>query len=289
MGHGVAQLCASSGFNVMAIEMNDNLVAGGVGAIEKSLGQIGARGVKKGTMDQAAADLMVAETLGRITGTSDIGAVAECDLVVEAIVEDMAIKVPFWENVGSLVTDKCILASNTSSYSITEMALASNRPSQMVGLHYFNPVQIMKLVEVVSTPHTDPAITAAAFDFVKATKKVPVDCKDTEGFIVNRLLVPYITEGIAMLARGDATAADIDTAMKLGAGHPMGPITLSDYVGNDINLAVMKGWRDKYPNNSSYQIDEGVALLEKMCAEGKLGRKTGQGFYKWEGNKCLGA
>ena len=155
----------------------------------------------------------------------------------------------------------------------------------MVWLHYFNPVQIMKLVEVVSTEHTTPAVLDAVVAFVDKTGKTPVKCGDTPGFIVNRLLVPYITQAVAMVARGDAEPEAVDTAMMLGAGHPMGPITLSDYVGNDINLACMQGWREAYPDDPAFDIPEGIALLEKMVAEGKLGRKTGQGFFKWEGNK----
>merc|ERR1719498_422720 len=143
----------------------------------------------------------------------------------------------------------------------------------------------MKLVEIVSTDHTDPSVVEKVSAFVAKTGKTGVPCGDTPGFIVNRLLVPYIVQGVAMVARGDAKPDDIDLAMRLGAGYPMGPITLSDYVGNDINLAVMKGWVDRYPDDPSFQCPEALELLEKMVAENKLGRKTGQGFYKWEGNK----
>jgi len=256
-----------------------------MGSIEKSLTMLNGKAAKKGKISESKALSMTSETMGRIKGTTELEDAADCDLIIEAIVEDMAIKIPFYENLGKIAKADAILATNTSSYSVEEMAVASGRPSQMVGLHYFNPVQLMKLVEIISTEHTDPSVTEKVVEFVKKTGKVGVQCGDTPGFIVNRLLVPYIVQGIAMVARGDATPEAVDTAMCLGAGHPMGPITLSDYVGNDINLACMTGWKEKYPDNPAFDVPEAMELLEKMVAEGKLGRKTGQGFYKWEGNK----
>ena len=149
-------------------------------------------------------------------------------------------------------------------------------------MHFMNPVPIMKLVEVVSTEHTDPKVTASAFEFVKTTKKVPVDCKDTPGFVVNRLLVPYMVQAIQMLDRGDASAADIDAAMQFGCGYPMGPITLTDYVGLDTTLFILEGWTERYPDEPAFAIPQ--SLRDKV-AEGKLGRKTGEGYYKWDGDK----
>jgi 3-hydroxyacyl-CoA dehydrogenase len=285
MGHGVAQLCAAAGLEVTAVDTTQAAVDKGVGAIQKSVTMLGGKAVKKGKMTEAEAATSIEDTMGRVKGSTNIEDVASCDLIIEAIIEDMTIKVPFYENLGRIAKPDSIFATNTSSYSVSEMAAASGRPEKMVGLHYFNPVQIMKLVEVISTPESDPAVVAKVMDFVKKTGKTAVSCGDTPGFIVNRLLVPYIVQGIAMVARGDATPEAVDTAMMLGAGHPMGPITLSDYVGNDINLACMKGWKENYPDNPAFEVPEAMALLEEMVADGKLGRKTGQGFYKWEGNK----
>lgn len=285
MGHGVAQLCASSGLNVTAVDTTQAAVDKGIGAIQKSVNMVSGKAVKKGKMTEAEAATSVEDTMGRIKGSTNIEDAADCDLIIEAIVEDMKIKVPFYENLGQIAKPEAIFATNTSSYSVTEMAAASGRPDKVVGLHYFNPVQIMKLVEVISTPDSDPAVVEKVMEFVKKTGKTAVSCGDTPGFIVNRLLVPYIVQGIGMVARGDATPEAIDTAMMLGTGHPMGPITLSDYVGNDINLACMQGWQDKYPDDPAFKVPEAMALLEEMVAAGKLGRKTGQGFYKWEGNR----
>ena len=277
MGHGIVQLSAASGFDVVAVDLSQDAVDKAMSHIEGSLTKMAS---KNDSVD-------VEGTMGRIETSTDVSAVADADLVVEAIVENLPIKLDFFKSLGEITKDDAILATNTSSFPVTEMALASGRPSHVCGLHYFNPVQIMKLVEIVATDHTDPAAIDAVSAFVKKTGKVGVPCSDTPGFIVNRLLVPYIVQGVAMVARGDATPQDVDTAMRLGAGHPMGPITLSDYVGNDINLAVMKGWVERYPDDPAFQAPEAMELLEKMCAENKLGRKTGQGFYKWEGNKVV--
>jgi len=285
MGHGVAQLCANNGYNVVAVEHKQEFLDKGMSAISGSLNQIAKKAVAKGKMSEEEAKESVEGPLSRLQGTTNLEDVADCDLVIEAILEDMDIKIPFYQQLDSICKPETIFATNTSSFSVSEMADATSRPEKVCGLHYFNPVQIMKLVEVINTDKTDPAVVESMIEFVKNTKKVPVRCGDTPGFIVNRLLVPYLTEAVAMVARGDATAEDIDTAMMLGAGHPMGPVTLSDYVGNEINLACMSGWIEKFPDNPSFQKPEGVALLKKMTDENLIGRKSGQGFYKWEGNK----
>ena len=277
MGHGIVQLAATSGYKVIGVETSDAALEHGIGAITDSLTKLASKG--KITEDEKDA------TLGRITGATSLDAVADADLVIEAIVEDMAVKVPFYEELGRIAKPTAIIATNTSSYSVNEIADASGVPERVCGLHYFNPVQIMKLVEVISTERTDPAIADTMVAFAKQTGKVPVQCGDTPGFIVNRLLVPYIGQAVALYARGDASAEDIDTAMQLGAGHPMGPLTLADYVGNDVNLAVLEGWSTNFPDDAAFQIPEGIELLRSMVGEGKLGRKTGQGFYKWDGNK----
>jgi 3-hydroxyacyl-CoA dehydrogenase len=218
----------------------------------------------------------------RIQGSLSTQDLADCDLVVEAIVEDLDQKKKLFAELGKLCKPETILASNTSSFPIGEMAEASRRPKRFVGLHFFNPVQLMKLVEVVRTSKTDEDVFAAARSFGEAVGKVPVACKDTPGFIVNRLLVPYMTQSLQMLERGDATKEDIDAAMQHGCGYPMGPITLTDYVGLDTTLAILEGWCKRYPNEPAFAIP---AILQKKVAEKKLGRKTGEGFYKWEGDK----
>ena len=285
MGHGVAQLCASSGYDVVAVDLSQDVVDHSMKAIEGSLMKLSQKRAAKAGTDGTDEEAEARASLARITTSTDVNAIADCDLVIEAIVENLPIKLDFFKSIGEITSENTILASNTSSFPITKMAEASGVANRVCGIHYFNPVQLMKLVEVVSTEYTDEQVTSTMVDFVKKTGKVPVTCGDTPGFIVNRLLVPYIAQGVALLARGDATAEDIDTAMRLGAGYPMGPITLSDYVGNDINLAVMEGWMEAEPDNPAFQIPEGVELLRQMVAENKLGRKTGQGFYKWEGNK----
>eukprot|EP00939_MAST-03C_sp_MAST-3C-sp1_P002134 g2134.t1 len=278
MGHGIVQLSAQSDYEVVAVDLSKDVIDHAMGAIEGSLQKMASKG--------KISEEDVSKGLGNITTSTDIGAVADCDLVVEAIVENLPIKIDFYKNLGALTAEHGgILASNTSSFPITEMGKASGRPEAMCGLHYFNPVAIMKLVEIVKTDATESSVIDAVSKYVTNTGKIGVPCSDTPGFIVNRLLVPYIVQGVAMMARGDAKAEDIDTAMMYGAGYPMGPITLSDYVGNDINLAVMKGWMERYPEDPAFQVPEAMELLEKMVADNKLGRKTGEGFYKWKGNK----
>ena len=278
MGHGIVQLSAQSGFEVVAVDLDQNVIDHAMSSINGSLDKLQAKG--------KLSEEVVASARANITTSTDLGAAAEdCDLIIEVIVENLPIKLAFYKDLGGLTKAGQILASNTSSYPITEMANASGRPEDVCGLHYFNPVQIMKLVEVVSTEHTSQQTVDAVTAYVEKTGKVGVPCGDSPGFIVNRLLVPYIVQGVAMVARGDAKPDDIDLAMRLGAGYPMGPITLSDYVGNDINLAVMKGWVERFPNDPAFQAPEAMELLEEMVAAGKLGRKTGEGFFKWEGNK----
>ena len=191
-------------------------------------------------------------------------------------------KKALFKELGALCKPSTIFASNTSSFPIGEMAIASGRPARFVGLHFFNPVQLMKLVEVVRTDITDAQVFEDAKAFGAACGKAPVACKDTPGFVVNRLLVPYMTEAMRMLERGDASAQDIDTAMKLGCGYPMGPIELTDYVGLDTTLFIVEGWTKRYPNEPAFQVPK---ILRDLVAQKKLGRKTGEGFYKWEGDK----
>ena len=286
MGHGIAQAAATAGYDVVGVEMSDGALAAGKARIDASVPKLLARGVKKGALTQEAADAEAAATLGRIEYATSLESLADCDLVVEAIIEDIAIKQDFYGRLGAIAKPSAIFGSNTSSLLLSDMAPASGRADKFVGLHFFNPVQLMRLVEVIKGAETDPA----AFALVRAwaeslPNKTAVSCVDAPGFIVNRLLVPFQAQALLMLDRGDATVEDIDVAMKLGTGHPMGPFTLADYVGLDTVLSILQGWVDKFPNEPTFVVPE---CLKAKVAAGKLGRKTGEGFYKWDGDKPLG-
>jgi 3-hydroxyacyl-CoA dehydrogenase len=283
MGHGIAQVAAQGGFDVVVVETEQKFLDAGLARIDKSLAKLAEKAVEKGKpADQAKADS--AAIRARIRGSLARQDLADRDLVVEAIVENLDEKKKLFAELGKLCKKETILASNTSSFPVTMMGEASGRPAQMVGLHFFNPVQLMRLVEVVRTPATSDDVFAAARAFGEACGKTPVGCKDTPGFVVNRLLVPYMVQSLLMLERGDASAVDIDAAMKLGCGHPMGPIELTDYVGLDTTLAILEGWVKAHPAEPAFAIP---AVLKKKVSEGKLGRKTGEGFYKWQGDKRL--
>lgn len=284
MGHGIAQTAATAGFEVVALDMNQQGLDAGMKRIADSLGKIQARNVKKGVISEEDAKATVEATLARITPTTKTEDLADCDLVIEAIVENVAVKKEFYAKLGSIVKPSGIFASNTSSLAISDFAGSSGRPEKVVGLHFFNPVQLMKLVEVVRTDATDPAVFDACKKWVNDIKKHPVSCVDTPGFIVNRLLVPYLAQAVAMYDRGDATKEDIDVSMQFGAGHPMGPITLADYVGLDTTLFILEGWVRDHPNEPAFFVPESIRQKVK---EGKLGRKTGEGYYKWDGDKRL--
>ncbi|MCB9915219.1 MAG: 3-hydroxybutyryl-CoA dehydrogenase [Planctomycetes bacterium] len=282
MGHGIVQVAAQGGCEVIAVEAQQDFLDKGLARIEKSVKKLAEKAVEKGKATPEQAEAQAAATLGRIHGSLDKKDLADCDLVIEAIVENLDVKKALFKELGGLCAAKTIFASNTSSFPIGEMAAASGRPARFVGLHFFNPVQLMRLVEVVRTDATDEEVFAAARAFGEACGKSPVSCKDTPGFVVNRLLVPYMVQALQMLERGDATKEDIDTAMQLGCGYPMGPLTLTDYVGLDTTLFILQGWKERYPNEPAFEVP---ALLVKLVAEGKLGRKTGEGFYKWDGDK----
>ena len=282
MGHGIVQVAAQGGFEVVALESDQGALDKGLGRIEKSLGKLAEKLVQKGKKSEDDAKADAQATFGRITGSTNKQDLADCDLVVEAIIEDLDVKRELFAELGEICKPETILASNTSSFPVNEMGEASGRPERMVGLHFFNPVQLMRLVEVVRTEKTDEEVFAAARSFGEACGKAPVSCKDTPGFVVNRLLVPYMVQSLLMLERGDASKEDIDTAMQFGCGHPMGPITLTDYVGLDTTLYILQGWCERYPNEPAFEIPK---ILEEHVKAGKLGRKTGEGFYKWDGDK----
>jgi len=285
MGHGVAQVTAQAGYDVIAIESQPDVVRAGMKRIEDSLEKVAAREFKNGKIKtlQEGTDKSK-EILSRIKTGTKLSDAVDCDLIIEAIVEKEDVKIEFYSQLGHIVKPNAIFASNTSSLSITPMAIASGRPSLFVGLHFFNPVQIMKLVEVIKTPHSDPIVFDRVTEFTKSIGKVPVSCGDTPGFIVNRLLVPYLAQALLMLDRGDATIKDIDVSMQLGAGHPMGPIQLADYVGLDTTYSILSGWKEAYPEEPSFCIPK--CLVEKVNSA-HFGRKTGKGFYIWEGDKAV--
>ncbi|CAN0360931.1 unnamed protein product [Laminaria digitata] len=285
MGHGIVQvaaMAASPTYSVIAVESNQDAIDIGRKRIDDSLSKMISRKVKNGTVTASDADKHKDEISSRISYASERGALANCDVVIEAITENPDIKLPLFKDLAQITRPDCILASNTSSLSIMEMAVASGRPSHVVGLHFFNPVQMMKLVEVVRTDDTDPAVFEECKAWVQCIGKHPVSCQDTPGFIVNRLLIPGLAQGMLMLDRGDGSVEDIDKSLELGAGHPMGPLTLADYVGLDTCLSILDGWVHKYPNEPSFVVPE---CLRQKVAAGKLGRKTGEGFYLWNGDK----
>lgn len=284
MGHGVAQMTAAAGYDVVGVEMQQEALDVGVKRIEGSLQKVASRKVKKGTLDEAGAAKEVQTILDRIKVTTDMKDIADVDLVVEAIVENMDIKLKFYKELGDIVQPNAIFASNTSSLQITAMAEASGRGQKFVGLHFFNPVQMMKLVEVIRTDHTQDDTFNTMLTFGQSIGKTTVSCVDTPGFIVNRLLVPYLAQALTMVDRGEATIEDIDVSMQLGAGHPMGPIHLSDYIGLDTMHSIIVGWQKDHPDEAAFIMPK---CLEEKVKAGHLGRKTGQGFYKWEGDKKL--
>ena len=281
MGHGIAQTAAEKGFNVVAVEAEQKFLDGGMARIEGSVKKLAAKAVKKGKMSEEDAASASAATLGRVTPGLGYESLAGCDIVVEAVIEDLKLKETLYSTLGRVCKPDAILASNTSSLPIGAMAGYCGRPSHMIGLHFFNPVQLMQLVEVIRTEDTDPAVFQRGFAFAKALGKTPIDCIDTPGFVVNRLLVPFLIEAILLLERKVASAPDIDTAMKLGAGHPMGPIHLADYIGLDTVLSIIAGWQEAHPADGFVVPDS----LKEMVKAGKLGRKSGEGYYKWDGDK----
>ncbi|GBG33107.1 Hydroxyacyl-coenzyme A dehydrogenase, mitochondrial [Hondaea fermentalgiana] len=283
MGHGIAQLAADkAGFQVVALDKNPQAMEKGVKAIENSLSKVYSKKLKDA--DSSEVSKKVESIMGQIQGTSDINDLKGCEIVVEAIIENLDIKKSFYKELGQVCDADTVLASNTSSFPIGHLAEASGRPDKVVGLHFFNPVQMMNLCEVVKAKDTSDATFDIGMDFANKVQRFPVKCKDTPGFVVNRLLVPYLAQALTMYDRGEASTKDIDEAMMRGAGHPMGPFHLADYIGHDTIHSIISGWKDMFPDEPAFIMPK---CLEELVAEGKLGRKSGQGFYKWEGNKVI--
>ncbi|MEM7413912.1 MAG: 3-hydroxybutyryl-CoA dehydrogenase [Gemmatimonadota bacterium] len=273
MGSGIAEIAAKSGFSVKVREVNADALAAGEKRIRKSMD----RAVDKEKLTAEDRDAAWA----RLTFTTEVSDLADCDLVIEAIVEELEAKNELFGALDELCGEQTIFASNTSSLTITDMAAATNRPDRFVGLHFFNPVPVMKLVEVVRTIATSDETFDRAFAFSKALGKVPIAAKDNSGFVVNLLLVPYMLDAIRHLERGVATIEDIDTGMALGCGYPMGPFTLCDFVGIDTLYKISEIMFDEY-REERYAPPP---LLKRIVAMGRYGRKTGMGFYDWSGEK----
>ncbi|GBM38036.1 Hydroxyacyl-coenzyme A dehydrogenase, mitochondrial [Araneus ventricosus] len=275
MGSGIAQVAAQTGHNVTLVDVSDPILKKASSRIEKSLERVAK---KKFHDNEPESEKFMKETLQRLkTTTNTADSVKEADIVIEAIVENMKVKHDLFKTLDKAAPKSTLFASNTSSLSITEIASVTDRKDRFGGLHFFNPVPVMKLLEVIRTQETSDDTYNKMMTFGKELGKTTITCKDTPGFVVNRLLVPYMGEAVRLLERGDATARDIDTAMKLGAGYPMGPFELLDYVGLDTTLFILEGWHEKYPDNPLFQPSD---MLKKLVSEGKLGMKTGEGFYK---------
>jgi 3-hydroxybutyryl-CoA dehydrogenase len=269
MGSGIAEVSARSGYRVIVLEINEELLQSGLNRIRNSLSKAVARG--KASKEEAD------QTLARIQGTLDLADLAGCDLVVEAAIENMALKKEIFAELDGLLAPHAILASNTSSLCITEMASVTRRGDKVLGIHFFNPVPVMPLIEFVRTILTSDETMATAREFGASLDKTMVTAKDTPGFIVNRLLIPYLLQAVQVYEDGLATREDIDTAIKLGLAHPMGPLTLLDFVGLDTTLFIADAMYDEY-KDPRYAAPP---LLRRMVLAGHLGRKSGKGFYDY--------
>ncbi len=275
MGAGIAQTCATAGLDVVVREVTDELCARGFTGIDKSL----AKFAEKGTITSE----QQGQIRGRLTGTTKLEDLADCDIIIEAIIENLDLKRETYKRLDELCKPDTIFASNTSSLSITEMMTATSaaRQGRFIGLHFFNPVPLMKLVEVVRTILTDETVYEQAVAFGRALGKVPVRADDRSGFIVNRLLVPYLLDAIRALAEGVGSTVDIDNAMKLGCGYPMGPLTLLDFVGLDTTYYIAEIMFTEFRE----QRFAPPPLLKRMVLAGLYGRKSGRGFYDYSDPK----
>ena len=270
MGSGVVEVAARNGLQVVAREATPELVEAGRARVEGSMD----RGVARGKLDEATREAVASA----IAWTTDLDDLAGCELVLEAVPERLPLKLEIFGVLDRVLDPSAIMATNTSSIPVIDVAMGTSRPQQVLGMHFFNPATVMKLVEVISTQLTDPAVTRAAAAFAAGTlgKRV-VQAPDRAGFVVNKLLVPYICQAVEMYESGHASAADIDDAMKLGAGHPMGPLTLADLIGLDVCLFTAESLHAEYAE----RFYAPPPLLRRMVAAGRLGRKTGRGFYEY--------
>jgi 3-hydroxybutyryl-CoA dehydrogenase len=273
MGHGIAQICAEAGWDVVVREVDQDRLDSGLDKIEKQL----ARAVEKGRREQGDADAVRA----RITGTLEYGDLADCDLAIEAIVEDLDAKLEMWREVDGVVKKDAFFATNTSSLPVVNQAVATSRPERFLGMHFFNPAQVMPLLEVVQTVTTGDEALRTGFEVGEKLGKTCVHARDKTGFIVNRLLVPYMLDAIRAREEGVGAIDEIDVAMKAGANHPMGPLTLADFVGLDTLAAIADVMFDEYRERRF----AAPPTLRKMVAAGLYGRKSGKGFYDYSGDE----
>ncbi len=273
MGHGIAQVAAQAGYEVVLREVDEATLEKGIGKISKQL----ARAVEKGKSSQEDADAVS----GRIKGTVAYEDLADCDLVIEAITESLPLKLEMWREVDRIVKADAVFATNTSSLAVIDQAAATSRPERFVGLHYFNPAQVMKLVEVVRALTTSDETFEAALQFARSENKLAIPTRDAAGFIVNRLLVPYMLDAMRAYEEGVGSVGEIDEAMKAGAGHPMGPLTLADFVGLDTLGSICDVLFDEFRERRFAR----PPTLRKMLAAGWYGRKSGMGFYDYSGEE----
>ena len=270
MGSGITQVCAQSGYQVVVSETNDELLNKGLASINSAL----TKDVGQGKISQQDKDT----TLDRIRGTTNSKDFYDCDLVIEAAIENMELKKKIFTELDKICPKHTILASNTSCLSIIDMAMVTNRPDKMLGLHFFNPAPIIKLLEIITTIATSDETFKFSQDFGNSLGKTIVIVQDTPGFIVSRLMVPLLLNAIRMLEAGVATREDIDTAINLGLGHPMGPLTLTDFIGLDVVLAMADAMYQEFKEPQYVP----PVLVKKMVTAGWLGRKTGKGFYEYK-------
>jgi 3-hydroxybutyryl-CoA dehydrogenase len=273
MGHGIAQICAAAGSDVVVREVSQDRLDRGLAKVEKQL----ARAVEKGTIEQGDA----AAVRARLHPTLDYDDLAACDLVVEAITEDLEMKLEMWREVDRIAKPEAFFATNTSSLSVADQAAATGRPERFLGLHFFNPAQVMPLLEVVRAEATSDEAYELGFELGRRLDKTTVAAGDNRGFIVNRLLVPYLLDAMRVYEQGVGSIEDIDRGMVAGASHPMGPLTLSDFVGLDTLASIGDVMVDAYGEDRFAQPD----VLRKLVAAGHYGRKSGRGFYDYSGDE----